>query len=323
MKYGERAPQSGKTKIANRLAAQPASLAGRLAGAKDVRLVFFGTENFSAPTLSALIGQGWPILAVVTKPNAKQGRGQKLAVPPVKKIALRAGLRVFQPGKVADIEADLAKLRPTHGVLVAYGQIIPDSILKLFRGGIINLHPSLLPKYRGPSPIEAAILNGDKQTGLSLMRLTAGMDEGPVYYQSVLKLKGSENRLELSKKMAKMGADRLIERLPQIIDGRLKPVPQDNSKATYTPLLKKEDGAVNFSQPAEVIERQIRAYLGWPRSRATIFGKEVVITKASLVKDRTTGLVIQCNPGLLQIEELIAPSGRTISGVEFIRGYSL
>src|SRR5665213_119654 len=162
-------------------------------------LVFFGTENFSAPALEKLIAGGWPVLAAVTKPDARGGRGQKLIVPKVKQIADKHNIPVLQPEKFSEINAKIAELKPELGVLVAYGKIIPQGTIDLFPGGIINVHPSLLPKYRGPAPIEAPILNGDKETGISLMRLSAGMDEGPVYEQKRVALNGDEQRPELYK----------------------------------------------------------------------------------------------------------------------------
>lgn len=289
---------------------------------KSKRLVFFGTEDFSVPTLEKLIQDGWNIAAVVTKPDSRGGRGQKLITPKVKELAKKHGINVLQPAKVDEINNAIAKIKPDFGILVAYGKIIPQSTIDLFPGGIINVHPSLLPKYRGPSPIEAAILNGDTETGVSLMRLSAGMDEGPVYEQKLIALTGTETKPDLYDRLAKEGAGFLADKLEAIAEGWLTPKPQTDSQATYTKLLKKEDGRMEFNRPAEEIERQIRAYIGWPKSPAKLFDQDVIITKARVAHDENDGkLVIKCQPGYLDIVELIGPSGKTMQSADFLRGY--
>ncbi|HVO86140.1 MAG TPA: methionyl-tRNA formyltransferase [Candidatus Binatia bacterium] len=286
------------------------------------KLIFFGTEDFSATSLRALLDGEYEIAAVVTKPDAKAGRGQKLSLSKVKQLAQQADIRLFQPEKVADINEQLASLEVDYAVLVAYGKIIPSSTLGIFAGGIINLHPSLLPKYRGPSPIETAILNGDEKTGVSLIKLTSGMDEGPIYVQKVVDILPDANRLSLSAFLSKIGSELLVDKLPDILSGNLEPKPQDNSAATYCNLLSKQDGLVDWSEPAVTIERKIRAFLGYPRSRTKLHDKDVIITRARVADDKQNGsLVVGCNPGWLEILELIAPSGRSISGADFLRGY--
>lgn len=261
-------------------------------------------------------------MAVVTKPDRRSGRGQKSSAPKVKLVAESTGIEVVQPERVSEIEGLLALLRPDIGVLSAYGQIIPEAIINSFPKGIINIHPSLLPKYRGPSPIEAAILNGDPKTGISLMELSRGMDEGPVYYQKEVELDGRETKTELYEHLAAEGAKLLAEKLPDIAAGRLKPQPQDSSKATYTKLLTKKDGQLDWSEPAEKLEREIRAYQGYPKPRGLIHGYEVIINRARLAGDDKDGrLIVRCAPGWLEILELTAPSGRIMSGADFLRGY--
>jgi methionyl-tRNA formyltransferase len=260
---------------------------------------------------------------VATKPDSRGGRGQKTIVPEVKQIVDKHGIAVWQPEKVAEIDTKIANLKPTHGILVAYGKIIPQATIDLFPGGIINVHPSLLPKYRGPSPIESAILNGDSDTGVSIMRLSAGMDAGPIYAQVRIELDGSETRPQLYEQLAQSGADLLLERLPAIIEGWLTPKPQDDKLATYSRLLKKEDGWIDWTKPAETYEHQIRAFLGFPKSRTKLHGYEVVMTKARVAQSADDGsLVMKCQPGWLEILELTAPSGRSMSGADFLRGYN-
>jgi len=284
--------------------------------------VFFGTEDFSAAALKRLLANDYDLAAVITKPAAPSGRGQKLQEPVVAELVEKAKIKVFQPSKVAEINDQIANLKPTHGVLSAYGKILPESTLDLFPDGIINIHPSLLPKYRGPAPIEAAILNDDKQTGISLMQLTAGMDEGPIYAQKTVEMPPNTDRIELTHWLAEVGAVFLMENLPSILDGTLSPSPQNSDDATYTKLLKKEDGLIDFKEPAEIIERKVRTYAGWPKTRAKLHGHEVVITKSRVATDLTDGgLVIKCRPGYLEIAELIAPSGKTMSGKDFLLGH--
>ena len=287
-------------------------------------LVFFGTEDFSLPSLETLIEAGWPIAIVVTKPDAPKGRGLQIAQPAVKKLAEAHDIKVLQPEQVEILNEELRHLQPTHGVLVAYGKIVPKSTIDIFPGGIINVHPSLLPKYRGPSPIETAILNGDQKTGISLMKLTPKMDAGPVYKQLAWPLSGTEDRLELYNKLSEAGAKLLVENLPHIVDGRLEPLEQDHSEASYSCLLKKADGLIDWqSEPALQIERKVRAYLGFPKTRAMIWDKyEVVITKARVAEDENNGrLVVACSDGFVEILELIAPSGRRMSGADFKLGH--
>ena len=296
---------------------------------RSERLVFFGTDGFSTAIFQRLIAADWPVVGVVTQPDRPSGRGQKKVAPPLKVIAGKYKTKVFQPEKVGKVIYELAALEPSHGILAAYGQIVPQSLIDIFPGGIINVHPSLLPKYRGASPIEAAILAGDHTSGISLMALNAYMDEGPVYSQRGVVLTGEETQGSLYERMAEIGGAFLVEKLPAIADGSLQPKPQDNSKATYTKLLKKDDGVIDWTKPAEIYERQVRAYCVWPKSRAKIAGYEVIVTKARLARDENNGqLVMTCRqagrnaePTYLEIIELIGPSGKHMSGRDFLHGY--
>jgi methionyl-tRNA formyltransferase len=289
---------------------------------KSSNLIFFGTDNFSLPTLGKLLSAGWSIAAVITKPDSRGGRGQKPIVPKIKQLAQENGIDVWQPERMAELAPKITGLKPTHGILVAYGKLIPRSIIDLFPGGIINLHPSLLPKYRGPSPIESAILSGDSDTGVSLMRLSSGMDEGPVYAHVRIELDSSETRPELYMELAQKAADLLLERLPAIIEGWLTPRHQDDKLASYSKLLRKTDGYIDFTSSAQLYERQVRAFLGFPKSRAKLYEHELVLTKARVAQSIDDGaLVVRCQPGFLEILELVGPSGRSMSGADFLRGY--
>jgi len=290
------------------------------------KLVFFGNERLAtavtttAPSLRALINAGYEIKAVVVSHQEAVSRKKRsLEIAQLAKT-YKIPLILAKKEELAD---QIRSFKAEFGVLVAFGQMISKEVINLFPKGIINIHPSLLPKMRGPTPIETAILDGVKETGVSLMQLTAKMDAGPIFTQQVVNLKGHETKQELADKLLNIGANLLIKNLPAILDGQIIPTPQDEKKATYTKLLKKEDGILDFGQPAEVLERQVRAYAGWPKSHAKIYGHKVIVIKSRVAKNQTDGrLVVQCQPGYLEILELIGPSGRLMSGADFLRGYS-
>jgi len=287
-------------------------------------IVFFGTEEFSLTALRGLIEADYSIAAVVTKPDSKKGRGQKLVPPSVKVLATQHHIPVWQPAKLASINDDIRALGDVCGVLVSYGKIIPQSTIDLFHPGIINVHPSLLPKYRGPSPIETAIKNGDSITGVSIMQLSAQMDAGPVYSSKEYKLTGTENSLELYHALADFGTDLLLETLPRILDGTLTPSTQNEQDATYCSMLTKDDSLLNLaSLTATEAERTIRAHISFPKSKLTLNGHTFIVTKAHISANQKTPLDFLCRDGaFLSVDELIAPSGRRMDGDAFLRGYA-
>jgi methionyl-tRNA formyltransferase len=290
------------------------------------RLAFFGNERLAtgvatdAPTLRALVEAGYQVTLVVA--NHDEGVSRNKRVLEIVDIAHAYHIPVMLPSKVGDIADRIVKSKAEAAILVAYGQIIPPKIIELFPKGIINIHPSLLPHLRGSTPVETAILNGLKTTGVSLVELTDQMDAGPVYAQREVSLSGSETKPELALQLLNEGVDLLISNLGGILAGSLKAKIQDETEATYTRQLTKQDGHVDFSEPADLIERKVRAFLGFPKTRAKIFNKDIVITKARVANDLGDGeLVIKCQASYLEILELTAPSGRSMSGAEFIRGY--
>lgn len=285
-------------------------------------ILFFGTEDFSAVALEGLLRADFAVKAVVTKPDSPKGRGQKLQSPLVKRIAEQHGIPVLQPTNLDDIIPLVTSLAPVAGVLVSYGRIVPTRIIGLFTPGIINLHPSLLPRYRGPSPIESAILNGDLTTGISIMQLSAKMDAGPVYHQVEAHLRGDERKPELYQKLAELGTSELIAALPRILDGSLQPLPQDDSVATYCSLLSKNDSRLDpLTMTAEQADRHVRAHLGFPRSRIELRGHDIIVTKAHTGDSKDGASVQFSDSRYLIIDELIAPSGKTMNGDEFLKGY--
>lgn len=291
-------------------------------------IVFFGNERLSsgfepkgAPTLQALIDNGYHVAAVVA--NYQEGTSRKARRLEIQDVAEQHNIPMLLPDKLADIHDRLVAMQPTAGVLVAYGKIVPQSIIDIFPHGIINIHPSLLPHYRGSTPVEQAILDGATQTGVSLMGLVKAMDAGPIFGQTTMQLSGNESKAELTEKLLLAGGQLLIQKLPAILDGSLKGTPQDDSKATYSRLFTKADGMIDLSKPAEQLEREIRAYLTWPKSRLNLFGQDIIVTKSRVVQNETDGpLVVAAGKNTyLEIQELIAPSGRTMSGADFLRGY--
>lgn len=288
-------------------------------------IIFFGTDDFSAYSLTALLDAGYPIAGVVTKPDSRQGRGQKVTEPLVKTIAKKHQLPVWQPVKLAELQATLKGFNAPLGVLSSYGKIVPQSIINLFTPGIINVHPSLLPRYRGPSPIESAIKNGDQETGVSIMQLSARMDAGPVYAYAPLELTGAETRPQLHKTLGELGAQVLIATLPDICTGTILPQPQDELRATYCHLLQKSDAWLQPDrQTAVEAERLVRAHLGFPKSKLNVHGHDIVITKAHVTNIPKTPLdVAFLGNEFLSIDELVAPSGKTMTADAFLRGYPL
>lgn len=235
------------------------------------KIIFFGTEDYSLIALRALVEAGYSIAAVVTKPDAPRGRGHQLGFPAVKRYALDHSIPVWQPNRLLDIIDDIKTINSPVGVLVAYGKIVPQRVIDLFSPGIINVHPSLLPLYRGPSPVEAAILNRDRKTGVSIMQLDREMDAGPVYLQVPYALDYTETKPELYNTLFTLGANLLVQKLPDIIEGRLTPTVQQHDNATYCSLLTKKDGQIDPSSttPGEA-EAKVRAYSGFPRTLSLI-----------------------------------------------------
>lgn len=297
------------------------------------KLVYFGTDAFSVAPLIRLLAEGWRIVAVVTKPDTPAGRGRQVTMPAVKRLAVAQGIPVFQPHHVIDCLPDLQKLQPDAGLVVAYGKIISTPILKLFPKGLINIHPSLLPKYRGATPIESAILSGDTETGITLMRVDEGVDAGPIYDAAKLQLTGTETRFDLYEQLANLGADLLSAKLPHILGGTLVAIPQDNRQAVTVGRIQKSDGVIDWSLPAALIERQIRAYMGWPGSRTRIADTDVIITAAHVLpasgragvayRAPSGELAVYTGEGSLVIDQLKPAGKRDMTGLEFLAGHPL
>jgi methionyl-tRNA formyltransferase len=281
----------------------------------QTKLAFFGTDQFSATTLSALIENGYLVEIVVTKPDAPAGRKRVLTAPVVKTIAQEHNIPVFQPIKVSDIESELKKLGVEMAIVVAYGKLFPQSTLDVLPKGFINIHASLLPKYRGASPIEAALLDGDSSTGISLMKLDVGMDTGPVYAEAEYEIVPEDNQASLYDKLGRIGADLLIRELPSILDGSLQPKDQDETNASTVGLIKKSDGEIDWSKPSKEIANQIRAYSSWPGCKTTIAGEEVTILSASELDEDSLSFYLAEQEQIL--EEIVPKISSLKPGIPF------
>ncbi len=288
-----------------------------------MRLVFLGTPEFAVPTLEAIAAAGHEVLSVITQPDRPRGRGHALAASPVKQAAVRLGLPVFQPERIRrpEAQAHLAALKPDAMVVVGYGQIIPQSVIDLAPLGIVNVHASLLPRYRGAAPIQWAIAKGETRTGVTTMRIDAGLDTGDILLTRETEIGPDETAPELSARLAPMGADLLVETLARPITPR----PQDNTRATYAPILKKEDGLIDFSRPAPEIHNRVRGFQPWPGAYTTFRGQTLHIWKSRPVPaPGSRGLYARCGEGtFLELLEVQLEGRKRVSGADFANGQRL
>jgi methionyl-tRNA formyltransferase len=302
------------------------------------KIIFLGTPDFAAPSLKALINdQRFEVIAVVTQPDKKIGRKQIVTPPPIKVIAGSFKIPVLQPDKFKEVEVEIKELQPDVAVVVAYGQIIPKSLLNLPKYGYINVHGSLLPKYRGAACVQAPILNGDQDSGVTIMQIDAGLDTGSILSQNKIQVSPEETTASLHDKLSELGANVLPDILFDYILGKINPIAQNNSLASYVPQLTKEDGRIDWNKSAIEIERMVRALNPWPGvfSQLKINNYELRI-KILEVKNKTLNinkvkpgnffiheneLAVQCGQDSLIIE-IIQPEGKkSMTGKDFIQGY--
>lgn len=304
-------------------------------------IVFFGNERLatgvttSAPTLRNLIEAGYTVAAVVS--NFERGTSRSARSLEIAEVADEFGIPLLLPDKPMDIKEQLENYGASIGVLVAYGKIIPQSIIDIFPKGIVNIHPSLLPLHRGPTPIESVILDGSTTSGVSIMSLVKSMDAGPIYGQSEVTIDSQPTKQQLADLLLEIGSTMLIELLPGIIQGEIVAVPQDDSAATYDELLSKDAGIIDWEKPSLQLERQVRAYAQWPKSRTKLAGKDVIITRAHAVSSEQAGckpgdveavtdagIVMVCTAsGSLCIERLKPAGKREMSAKEFLAGNTI
>jgi methionyl-tRNA formyltransferase len=298
----------------------------------DPRLVFMGSPEFAVPSLAALV-DSYEVAGVVTQPDRPAGRGRSLKPPPVKLTAQENHIPLIQPSSLRKNPVAIAQLKewaPDAIIVAAFGQILRQDVLELAEFGCINVHASLLPRWRGAAPINATLLHGDAKTGVTIMKMDAGVDTGPVLSQRSIEIEEGDNAGTLSDKLANLGAELLLDTLPKYFSGELKPQPQDQAKAVYAPMLKKEDGLLDFTQPAAQLARQVRAYFPWPGTYTTWNGQTFKIQQAHAVKGENgppgKPTIYQGNPAFstaqgLLVLDMVQPAGKkAMRGAQFLMG---
>jgi methionyl-tRNA formyltransferase len=266
-------------------------------------LVFAGTPRFAVPTLERLVEAGFPVRLVVTQPDKPRGRGMELAASPVKQSALKFGLPIIQPDKIKtneEFRTRLAELAPEAIIVVGYGRIIPQWMIDLPRFGNLNLHASLLPKYRGAAPIQWAIAEGESVTGVTIMRIDAGLDTGDILLQRELAIEDEDTAETLAPRLAALGANLMVEALNSLEAGTIQSTPQDHSQATLAPILTKPDGQIDFHRSATEIRNRLRGFQPWPGAFTTFRGKNLQLWSAKAVPPEVVGAQLQ--PGELDSE---------------------
>ena len=300
-----------------------------------MRLAFLGTPAFAVPTLERLVERGHQVLTAVTQPDRPKGRSQALAMPPVKEAALRLGVPVYQPERVKRPESVdyLRSLAPEAMVVVGYGQIIPQSIIDIAPLGILNVHASLLPKYRGAGPIQWAIVDAATTTGVTIMRIDAGLDTGPLLLKAETAVGADETAVDLGRRLSVMGADLLVEALDALAAGRIVPEPQDNAQATYAPMLKKEDGRIDWTRSAVRIHNQVRGMQPWPGAYSIFRSAALHVWRARPVEAaagpppgalvRIKPLLVACGVGALELVEVQLEGRKRMPAADFANGHRL
>jgi methionyl-tRNA formyltransferase len=302
-----------------------------------LRIVFLGSGTFAIPSLQSLVHAGHEIAAVVTQPDREKGRGLSLQPPAVKPVAEALGLRVLQPPRIRAPEAQeaLRALAPDLQVVVAYGQILPRAVIDLAPRGTINVHSSLLPRYRGAAPIHWAIVNGETETGVTTMMIDEGLDTGPLLLSRATPIGADETTPELEARLAVLGGALLVETIEGLARGTVSPIPQDHAAATLAPMLRKEDGRIDWTLTGREIARRVRGFQPWPRTTTTYGGKDLKILRAipagatqpgapGTVLSLTYGLLVACGNGTaLRVIEVQPESRRAMPALAFADGAHL
>ncbi len=300
---------------------------------KNSRIIFFGTPDFAIPALREL-AENFSIEAVITQPDKPKGRKKEPIAPPIKKYASTRDFLILQPQKLdKKFIGQLEKLKPDLGVVVAYGKILPKQILDLPKHGCLNIHASLLPKYRGAAPIQAALLNGDKKTGITIMKIDKGLDTGDIISSQSIEIQKQDNLQTLHDKLAELGAQLLIKTIPDYIAGKIKPQKQDESKASVFPTISKGQGRILWKNSAEHIFNQIRAFTPWPGAFTFYNNKKLDIIEAEPVEcgeNRLIGqifgfnnkVLVQCKENCLEIKKVKLEGKKEIDIQSFINGHS-
>ncbi|HEX6948727.1 MAG TPA: methionyl-tRNA formyltransferase [Nitrospira sp.] len=302
-----------------------------------MRIVFMGTPEFAVPSLEALLKSDDQVVGIVTQPDRPKGRGQQLSLSPVKVIAQREGLPLLQPTKMKDpgFMAELSEWKPDVIAVAAFGRILPPAILSLPPRGCINVHGSLLPKYRGAGPIQWALINGETETGITTMLMDEGMDTGAMLLQASMAISPDDTAGSLSARLAEIGGRLLVDTLARLKAGTLTPRPQDHSQATLAPLLKKEDGAINWAMPALSIANRIRGLTPWPGAftflntdrwticRAAVISEATALPPGQIMALRKDAIHVATGQGVLAIHELQPANSRRMPAAQYLAGHPL
>lgn len=297
---------------------------------QNTRVVFMGSPDFSLSTLRSLAST-YNVVGVVTQPDRASGRGRELKAPPVKTLALELGIPVIQPEKLRQPEAmeQLRAWAPDLIVVAAFGQILRKDVLELPQYGCINVHASLLPRWRGAAPINAAILAGDEETGITIMKMDVGLDTGPMLSKRSIRLTPEDTAGSVFEKLSPLGAELLVETLPDYLSGKLQPTPQPEEGMTYAPMMKKEEGQLDFSHNAHELERRVRAFNPWPGAfmdfdgtllkvhRARVEAGDAAVGQRLIVRDQPA---VGAGGGLLVLEEVQPAGKKPMSGKSFLSG---
>lgn len=298
-----------------------------------MRLLFMGTPEFAVPCLARLIADGYEIAGVFTQPDKPKGRGHKLAPPPVKELALQHNLPVYQPEKLRDGRAleIFRSLKPDLAVVVAYGRILPKELLEVPPFGCINVHGSLLPKYRGAAPIQWSVLNGDPSGGITTMYMAEGLDSGDMILQEETPIGENETSGELYERLSQMGASLLLETVKRVLAGNAPRIPQEESQATLAPMLEKSMGQLDFSKPAFAVHKWICGMNPWPAASTLLDGMPVKVYRSRIVQGEGEpgtilpgkGLTIACGQGAVELLEIQAQGGKRMAAADYLRGHPL
>ncbi len=300
-----------------------------------MKLVFCGTPRFAVSTLEAVVAAGHEVVLVVTQPDRPAGRGMQVQVGAVREAAQRLSLEVLQPEKIKknnELRARLESLRPEAILVVAYGRIIPDWMLELPRFGCINLHGSLLPKYRGAAPIQWAVANGECETGVTTMQLNAGLDTGPMLLAQVVPIAPEETAEDLYESLSAIGAELMVKTLRGLEDGTVQPIEQNHAAATLAPILTREDGRMSFSRNAQELVNRWRGFQPWPGAWTTIRGKKLIVHRLCVAQEPMDPGVIRvdasrifvgCKGGSIELLEVQMEGKRRMVAGEFMRGFQV
>jgi methionyl-tRNA formyltransferase len=302
-------------------------------GSRKQRIVFMGTSSFALPVMKVL-ADSEEVVAIITQPDRPSGRGRKVSPPPAKELALTLGLKVLQPERMRDPQfiAQLKELGAELIVVAAFGQILPPAVLEVAPLGCVNVHPSLLPKYRGAAPINWAIINGETKTGVTTYLMDQGMDTGAILLTREVEISVDETAQALGERLAAVGGELLVETIAGLKEGTLQPIPQDENRASYAPLLKKADGLIQWGGEAGQIRNQIRGMVPWPVAHTLWGGRLMKIYKGKIGNGQgapgeiialTRGIEVACGTGSLIIDELQLEGGKRIGWEEFARGHRL